>query len=340
MRNKVFLIFLLVLALVLQACGAEPTQAPVTQAPEIPTQPPAQPEIVHSVFPSGGGSPVSNAHDNEESETYQDKSVRAGDDFRTNRFERPFTSIDMDYLPHIDIFDISMTEDDNFYYVQIKLVGVDPETGGANGTYAVDFDLNIDGKAELIVIYDHPASSEWTTDGLAILIDENNDVGGQSIFPDDAYTGDGFETPIFVNGAGIDPDAAWGHFVNSADPIVEIAFKKELLEENSKFMWSVTTSLDPLDPKRFYFNDTYSEKRAGSPVKGHEYYPVNELAAIDNTCRLPAGFQPTGTEPLGCNVAGPTGGGRSFSEPGVCTINPYLCWDWGAELLEYIIFSP
>ena len=337
---KQFSFLCVLFAFALQACGLPsalvtevPTALPAATQVAVATEvQPIQVEIVHAVIPGGTESKdVANAHDNEESNTFDSKSVMFGDDFNINRFERPFTSMDMAYLPQIDIVDIGMTEDDNYYYVHIKLAGVDLATGGANGSYAVDFDTSIDGKAEFIIIADTPASAEWSTDGVSIHADENSNVGGESLSPDNGYTGDGFEKMVFNGGTGNDPDAAWSRFVNEGSPVVEIAFKRSFLAEQPKFMWSVTASLAKIDPTKFYYNDTYTVESAGSPVLG-EQYPVKDLAGVDNTCRLPAGFQPTGTEPLGCHVGqqiieGEPAPSNSIFNPvfNICVKYPALC---------------
>jgi len=307
MDTKPRLIFAIVsvLTIVLQACALPSFSAPAATEPPAPEQPPAQPAIVHSVIPSAGSSQVSNAHDNEESTTFEEKSVRAGDEFENNRFERPFTAQDMAYLPYIDIVDAGMTEDDNFYYTQIKLVGVDSATGAVKGFYGQEFDLDIDGRTEVLILAKAPTGSDWTTDGVVVYVDGNGDIGGLSSRSDDAYTGNGYEAAVFDAGNGDDPDLAWVRFVNSSAPIVELAFKKSVLEDVPTFMFSVLSSDNALDPTKMYFNDTFTEERAGSPVKGNAYYPLNELAAFDNTCRLPSGFQPTGSEPYGCQVGKP-----------------------------------
>jgi hypothetical protein len=311
MRTKPSLIIAhwLGIAMLLQACGlpaigASPT---ATQPPLALTQPPAQPAVVHSVIPSTGTDQVSSAHDNEESTTFADKSVRGGDEFRINRFERPFTAGDMTYLPYIDIVDIGMSKDTNFYYVQIKLAGVDPDTKGVKGYYGVEFDLNKDGKTETLVLAKAPTGPDWTTDGVQVFVDSNGDIGGLSSKPDAVYAGNGYETKVFDSGNGSDPDLAWARFINNSSPVVEIAFKKSALKDIPNFMFSVLASGNQVDPTKMYYNDTISEQNAGSPIKGNKYYPLKELSAYDNTCRLPAGFQPDGTEPYGCSVGGPNG---------------------------------
>lgn len=276
-----------------------PPPATSTTAPE-----PSPVAIQHVLVPSAGVTAIANAHDNEESETgATDKSVRGGDEFRINRFERPFTATDMTYLPQIDIVGMSMTKDDNFYYVQIKLAGFDAQTSNLSGIYGVEFDLNVDGKTEVLVLVQGPLGTEWTTDGVTVYADANGDIGGTSSRPDDIYTGNGYETIIFDSGKGEDPDLAWAR-ASSNNAVMEIAFKQSVLKEYAKWMWNPLASAYPLDPSKFYFNDTFTEQRAGSPIKG-DNYPLKELAGFDNTCRVPANFEATGSEPMGCQVQGP-----------------------------------
>lgn len=309
--NRVRAIFLVSLGMMVvftaNACGLPflSDNTPATQPPAV-IPPTTAPEpspvaIQHLVQPSAGSIAIANAHDNEQSATgAEERTVRGGDDFRINRFERPFTANDMEYLPHIDIVGMSMTKDDTWYYVQIKVVGVNPATGALDGVYGVEFDLNVDGKTEILLIAQGPVGPDWTTDGVTAHVDNNGDIGGISSKPDDIYTGNGYESIIFDSGKGDDPDAAWVRG-NPENGIVELAFKQETLRDFPKWMWNPLASANPVDPTKFYYNDTFTLERAGSPVKG-EYYPLKELAAFDNTCRVPANFEATGSEPMGCQV--------------------------------------
>ena len=47
---------------------------------------------------------------------------------------------------------------------------------------------------------------------------------------------------------------------------------------------------DEVDVSQFDFNDGMTFAEAGSPVKGSTYYPLNQLAGMDNTCWLAVGF--------------------------------------------------
>ena len=208
---------LLILILASVACnipsGAPGDQIPATalepstSSTETPSPTLSPTPVVHVISPVSGLYKESTAHDNEESTTYKYKNVQFGDVFEMNRFERPFSLEDMSYLPYIDIFDFEMTSDPNWYYVDMSMIGPDPATGGVHGTYGIEFDLDVDGRAEILVLADNPGPS-WSTDHVRVYLDGNGDVGGTQSSPDAGYRGNGFETMIFDSGQGTDPDLA------------------------------------------------------------------------------------------------------------------------------------
>jgi hypothetical protein len=284
------------------AAGAvEATQTPQDiQAPQT-TQPAV---IVHTSTPGAGGTQQANAHDNEESLNFQDKDVESGDQFKINRFERPFTSKDMDYIPYVDIRNMDIKSDESWYYIDIELVGLGDGNDLPLGSYGAEFDLNMDGRAEYLILARPPFSEDWSTDGVSLFFDQNGDIGGARMFPDESYNGNGYETVLVDSAVGVDPDLVWAHFVNSDKPLVGLAIKRTLFDNANKFLWNVLAAAAPIDPTKMYFNDTMTLKRAGSPRKQlKNLYPVNELAGFDNTCRIPYGFVATGSEPMGCSVA-------------------------------------
>jgi hypothetical protein len=260
--------------------------------------------IPHVMKPSVGTDKEAIAHDVEESLDYDRRNVVEGDNFRVNLFERPFTAVDMNYLPFIDIRDFIMTSDINWYFIRIILSGMDDQRF-IHGIYGAEFDLDVDGRAELLVFVDNPWL-DWATDRVYIYLDGNGDIGGNQSSPDVPYSGNGFDVLLFDSGIGADLDAAWAKFENGNHPKVDIAVKRSLIENYSGFLWSVFASENPVDPAQFYFNDTISEQLAGSPDKSSPLYPINAISAFDNTCRVPVGFQASGHEPLGC-----TGGERA-----------------------------
>ena len=323
---------LLLLAVLLTACSQAAQDTPIPNTPEpvvvvpsetapaIPqTESSAQPTVEvqpvaapvsHVIFPSAGTSDRATAHDNENSLFYDTKKVKTGDEFYKNRFERPFTSVDMNYLPDLDIVNFSITSDENFFYVNISMVELDAATQSLTGYYGVEIDRNADGRAELLLTTRPPYSTEFTADNTAAYLDVNSDVGGIIINRPDDFGGDGFESTIFDLSQGMypegNPDLVWVRQATDGTlPAVEIAFDRRIFKDGSEaFMWSVLSNDAAIDPARLYYQDTYTAEQAGAPNTDDPNYPIKELAAMDNTCRVPLGFQADGDEPLGCFVKG------------------------------------
>ena len=49
--------------------------------------------------PGSSSDAVANAHDNDEVQIFEERNVLVGDEFRINRFERPFTADTMELPP-------------------------------------------------------------------------------------------------------------------------------------------------------------------------------------------------------------------------------------------------
>jgi hypothetical protein len=313
--SKLFAI-LVVLSLSLSACNfglpntateAPATEVAVTEIPQVlSTEAPAtEAPIVHQTIPSEPAKTIGNASDNDEVSSFESLDVNFGDDFARNRFERPFTSEMGAYLPEIDIVNFSIGEDDNFFYVTLNLGGLATAGQAPTGHYAIELDSNIDGRGELLIVANPAFGTEWSTDGVQIFADDNSDIGGENVKRSDAnYTGDGYEKLMFESGKGANPDLGWARFVDGKTPAIQIAFNKIIFPSVPTFMWSVWASANPFDNTKFNLHDTTTEESAGSPDKQNSLYPIKNIAGVDNSCRVPVGFTATGTEPMGCPVAG------------------------------------
>lgn len=318
--NKI--VALILLTLVLQACaGGAPAQA-ATEAVSVATEEPpvatAEP-IVHKIIPQQGTLSRANAHDHEESTTFDKKNVIGGDEFIKNQFERPFTANEMTYLPDLDIVDFGITSDDQFFYIKIVLAGLDLESQSVTGAYGVEIDRNVDGRAEIMVAALPPYSDEFTADNVVVLVDKDGDIGGpRATRPDEGFNGNGYDGVIFDLSQNIhpdDPDLAWVRVIEGDKPAIEIAYRKWIFKDgNESFMWNVWASGNDVNPASFNVHDSISEAQAGSPNKGNANYPIRDLAEFDNSCRVPLGFEAAGNEPLGCTVKGPE---RDVSGEGV-----------------------
>lgn len=336
-----FGVVLVLMMFVLQACGALPfgsqNQKPV--ATDTPSSAPGNPptvaptqsvvEVVHKDTPANGSKQSASAHDNTETSENDLQFIKQGENFDKERFERPF-SADGTYLPDTDIQDFTMLTDSSWFYLDIQVAGPDPSTGKLNSTYGVQYDLNLDGRAEVLILAKPPFSANWSTDGVSVSIDKNGDVGGpQPTHSDTGFKGDGFETTTFDSGVGTDPDLAWARMKPGLPNVVEIAFKQSVLGNNPKFMWSVLASKNPVDPSKLYYSDSMTLADAGSPIKSDANYPLKALWGFDNTCRVPFGFDATGSEPLGCLVKGPesvpSAPSNGLTLVNICVKYPALC---------------
>jgi len=318
-KQPAMISFLMVLVLLMQACtlpiGASNGGDELNPAQNSSSSTDPSPETTDNstdqqdlLVPASGSEPVSSGHDNEESGIASLKTIQSGEDFEINRFERPFTSTDMAYIPDVDIKDFSMTKDENYYYVQIALTGANPNSNILSGHYGVELDLNMDGRADFLIFTKSTLTSDWSREGVAVYYDSNGDVGGLRVIrADENYTGNGFDLEVFDSGKGLETDLAWARSITGGGRnIAEIAFKPTLLESYQTFLWSVVASVNEIEPSMFYYSDSITKSAAGSPEKGNKDYPLKELSGFDNTCRIPVGFKATGKEPLGCLVKGPS----------------------------------
>src|SRR5688572_20841298 len=126
--------YFIIIMLLLHACS---TPTPSTSTPVDVTEPvsesttqtqtpvklsasetPEKNVVTHETIPSEGITDRATAHDNDNALSFDKRVVRSGDEFFRNRFERPFTANEMDYLPDLDIVNFSITSDDTFFYIR------------------------------------------------------------------------------------------------------------------------------------------------------------------------------------------------------------------------------
>ncbi len=260
---------------------------------------PTAPGIAHASVP--GGVPDGTGiflGDQSTVSSYNSARAFSGDRFTLGKFERPYNSSAMDvYFPFLDIVSASFYPDSDWVYVRITLAGPDANNAFP-GKYAVEIDPDMDGRGDLLLIADYPSSTKWSTDRVRVLEDANQDVGGEKpLLADSAGKGDGYETLIFNQGQGDDPDAAWAR-VSSAEPnSVEMAFKTSLLHDDKTYLAGIWAGTDVLDPALFDLNDHFTHDQAGEANPDiANFYPIKLIAEVDNTCRQAIGFTPSGQE--------------------------------------------
>jgi hypothetical protein len=320
---------LLICSVILAACApqgqpqtAPPPAAPTTagQPPAAPAQPtaaPGQPTEAPAAAPTTAA--AAGAHTNVPADMPAGKGIFLGDQstvssldkaralvgdrFTLGKFEWPYNANTMDvYYPFVDIVSAHFYPESMWTYVRINLVG--PDANGAfPAKYAVEIDKSLTGRGDHMIIVDHPATKDWSTDGVRVLFDKNGDVGGQTPLNADSagMNGDGYETVLFDAGQGTDPDMAWARLAPDDPKSVDIAYKTSLLEGKKTYLAGIWAGGDVLDPAKFDLNDHYTHEQAGEAQAAiTNFYPIKALFELDNTCRAAIGFVSNGHEPAVC----------------------------------------
>jgi len=272
--------------------GETPQEDQAETDPEPTATETPQPTIEHLVRPGEPG--VTNTWVSDTStKAIADTRESGADLFPSNLYERPFTSEVMDYLAHIDITKVNLNFSDPWVYVIFNLEGAPPEDSTA--VYALELDLDSDGRGDWLILGQVPAGSEWTTDGAQAVQDSNSDVGGPAPMSADPPnpSRDGYETMVFDSGVGADPDAVWVRRDPGSANNVQLAFKYSLIGSDNSFTFGGWADEGLKNPGAFDYNDFMTFDQAGSAFAANSKYPIKELAALDSTCRWAYGYTPT-----------------------------------------------
>jgi len=239
------------------------------------------------------------------------------DEWNINRYERPLDSSGENYLPAVDILITELGQDSDWIYAQTSFFKSGDEAPVLSGSYALEIDLNLDARGDLLVLVNNPAAiepGEWGVAGVQVWKDANDDVGSQTaVLADEAAAGDGFETMLFDSGMGDDPDLAWARISLDDPNIVELSFKKSLLEGHDVFSWWSWASAEQFDLTAFDYDDNYGE---------------DGLTSLDNTCAWMFGQAPLDL-PNMCQAIAPPEVDSSGKKSGdSCSPPPGGCPQW------------
>jgi hypothetical protein len=226
----------------------------------------------------------------------QKKSPSGSDEYQNNRFERPYTAETMDYLPDVDLIRVDLRIAPPWIYVTFVTAGPRPE-GIGRTMYGAEFDVNRDGRGEYLIWGASPAGAAWTVEGVEVWKDTNADVGGPIPLLTNApwNGGNGYDRKVFPGGQGADPDLAWIRQLEAGK--IQIAFSLLAIGNAPQFLWSGLADFGVRHPDWFDYNDHFTQGEAGSPLPIQaDYYPLQALWGIDNTCRDAYGFTPAGGE--------------------------------------------
>ncbi|BCY17169.1 hypothetical protein hrd7_10180 [Leptolinea sp. HRD-7] len=281
-----------------------PEASPTPTATTEPTASPV-PVITHVDIPGAPlGKIMQTVHDQVDEIASAQKQAFGGDDFKNGKYERPFDQ-SMNYLPTVDLVTIQLSREDPLWiYALFKVQKPFLQNPDVNTHFLLEIDSNLDNRGDLLIITGLPESTDWSTENVKILAAPDQNIGGVTAVKPDANLseGRGYYEVIFDNGAGLDPDLVWSWLSKTDPAMVEIAFKNSLIGgEKGKFIWLPWSNAGMLDWSMFEFNDHMTLAQAGYPLKEDaQNYPVKSLWGVDNTCRIPSNFTPSGYMPGLC----------------------------------------
>lgn len=320
--------------IVLVACGGNATVLPTTTVEITPIiVPMATSYLVPTIASTATTAPTETAipilvsekvaspsytlEDPDGSIVWWEKRVITGDNFYKGQLERPFTAKEMVYQPDIDILRVSIASDEKFYYFTLTMQGLDKTTNTLTGTYAIEFDRTKTGRGDLLVRA-HDLKDAWSLENVKVYNDPDGDIGGPNpSLANAGFKGDGYESEIKLEGDKV----AYARILSGNPRAVQIAVSLKLLDDAKEFLWNGWAEKGVNDPGMFDYNDHFSEREAGSPIKSSEVYPLAGLYSVDNTCRKPFGFGPKDYVPGTCVTAplAPEPGLSGGSTDGSCT---------------------
>jgi hypothetical protein len=292
---------------VLQTETVEEAAAAESEEPE----PTPESEVVHTTRPEETHKELANTYLTDfNSIDYAEEGSTYGDQFFINRYERPFTVEMAEYRSYLDIILSELFVSPPWIYVDVYFSDDLPESNTA--FYALELDLDVDDRGDFLIRASLPVDEVWTVQGISVLEDSNEDVGGDKPLlteqlPENLL-GDGYDQVIFEAGQGDDPDLAWIRRHPEDPTMLQFAFKSALTG-NTGFLWSVWADEGLRDPAQADYNDRYTFEEAGSPFPEHQFYPIQQIHLLDSTCRSWSGFEPQGNEGNLCQIYVPESSG-------------------------------
>ena len=208
-----------------------------------------------------------------------------------NLLERPYSANLDVFYPYIDILTAQVGKDPNWIYASLDLFASGTPDDGAAFTYFFEIDLDQNGRGDILLAVTDlqlfPAV--WSVTGVRVWQDTNGDVGGPTAVGPDTQSGNGYETLIFDQGIGDDPDLAWARHNPNSSQRIEFAFKPALLNGSPSFMWWAGAMRQDFSSESFDLVDTFLEK---------------DLFEVDTTCGWFFGYEKP-YNPKKCYIAPP-----------------------------------
>jgi hypothetical protein len=260
-----------------------------------------------AMVPTSGTGKEQVIYDQVDSSTAAQKRAFGGEQYSVGKFERPFNK-DMVYLPFLDIVKSTMQRaDPNFIYTKIQVNAPVSDAKDNPAFYGLELDTNMDGRSEVLVLAAKPTSTDWSVTGVNVWKSSSAEAAVAATGSSIPVTGSmGFDMNLFAAGKGSEADLAYVRLSPDKPDTVEIAFKNSLVGgEKGKFVWRPVTDGAAFASTLYDLNVSFTLEQAGSPLIDNANYPLKEVYAVDNTCRVASGYQATGNESGLCPLPPP-----------------------------------
>jgi hypothetical protein len=279
------------------AAPIQATEAPTAEV--VPTEPPQNIEtvvpIVHLINPSdtvwNPDQITTDCNTGVRMPAGTTQVIISGCDYwNREMIERPADSATGTYVPSLDIIWSQAGKLEPWIFLKINVTNLADAPKTLKAGFELDPDL--DSRGEFLLTSNLPTSTTWSTDGVQVWQDTNQDNGGTTAFRYDQNTGDGYETLLFDSGVGDDADLAWSRISPKNANNIEFAFKAAVLPNQKVFGWWSWVGLQELTADKFELVDRADESQTWN---------------IDNSCSWIFGTKPKPDQLINlCAVAEPT----------------------------------
>lgn len=267
----------LLLGGLLGACAGSGA-TPVPLATRLPTHTPPPGEAPPSTLPGDPGAAQSRTDDATSAEGVIAVSGEWPDLLFASLFERPIDT-DGSYRADLDLVAAELSVEGEWVYVGLRLAG--PQVPGSGAHYAVEFDTDLDGHPDVLVLAWPTRDTAWSSTRMRAYLDTDRNVGGNRprLAELPVAEWDGFETQREDAGTLI-----WERAWLEDGSGLQLAVARWMLAEPAAFAWRAWAEGAGFNPGRQEYNDFHSLEAAGSPYAASAFYPARSLVAIDNTC--------------------------------------------------------
>lgn len=284
----------------LAACGA-PGATPVPLATRLPTQTPPPGESAPFSASGEPGPAQSQTVDPASPEGARPQAGAWPDLLFANLYERP-TNADGSYREDLDLIGAGLSVEGGWIYVTLRLGAASVPGSGAH--YSVEFDTDLDGRPDMLVIGGPMTEPAWSTAAMRAYLDTDRNVGGirPRLAEAPVAEWDGFETQR-EDAISAKPQAlVWIRSSSGDTPGIQIAVARWMIGAPEACAWRAWAQGAGFNPGRREYNDFHSLEAAGSPYPTSASYPSKSLVAIDNTCVVSFGTVPTEALPGYCET--------------------------------------